>query len=123
MAKKIVTPRPRSKTTLTFTRKDGEGRMENWWVVPRPEYSYDAAILGNEYAAQVIRLALESEFDGYNALRHIMKDPKWQPDGGVEGGFMSMILSCVMAGIREVESNGADPFDYEAAVEAAGLND
>lgn len=123
MAKKIVTPRPQPRINLTFTRNDAEGRTRNWWVVPRPEYSYEAATLGNEYAAQVIRLALESEFHGYNALEHIMRDPKWQPGGGVEGGFMSMILSCAMAGIREVESNGADPFDYEAAVETAGLND
>jgi hypothetical protein len=120
MAKKIVTPGP--NTTLTFTRKDGDGHIRNWWVVPRPEYSYDAATLGNEYAAQVIRLALESEFHGYNALEHIMADPKWQPGGSVEGGFMNMIMSCAMAGIREVETNNAAPFDYEAAVEAAGLN-
>ena len=123
MAKKIVTPRPHPKTDLTFTRKDEQGRTTNWWDVPRPEYSYDAAILGNEYAAQVIRLALESEFHGYNALEHIMADPNWKPAGNVEAGFMSMILSCAMAGIREVENNEAEPFDYEAAVEAAGLND
>ena len=123
MAKKIVTPRPQPKTNLMFTKKDVEGGTSSWWAVDRPEYSYDAATLGNEYAAQVIRLALESEIHGYNALGNIMADPKWQPGGGVEGGFMSMILSCAMAGIREVESNGADPFDYEAAVEAAGLND
>lgn len=123
MAKKIVTPRLQPKTILTFTRKDEQGRTTNWWDVPRPEYSYDAAILGNEYAAQVIRLALESEFHGYNALRNIVSNPNWQPGGSVEGGFMNMIMSCAMAGIREVESNDAAPFDYEAAVEAAGLND
>lgn len=121
MAKKIVPPRP--KATLTFTRKDGEGRTTSWWAVPRPEYYYDAATLGNEYAAQVIRLALESEFHGYNALGNIVADPKWQPGGSVERGFMNMIMSCAMAGIREVETNNAAPFDYAAAVEVVGLND
>lgn len=119
MAKKSVAPRVANE--LSFTREKADGCRNNW-VVSRPDHYYDARVLGADYAAQVMRLSLESEFHGYMAMKQAMQDPNWMPSGSVEEGFLNMILACAMAGLREVEKNGAEPFDYEAAVEAAGLN-
>lgn len=119
MAKKSVSPRV--TRALTFTREDPDDRRKHW-AVERPEYFYNACVLGADYAAQVIRLSLESEFHGYMAMKQAMQDPDWKPGGSVEEGFLNMILACAMAGLREVEKNGAAPFDYEAAVQAAGIH-
>lgn len=119
MASKIVTAR--STGELTFVRRDSEGLRRNWCVTNPDDWS-DGYSLGVQYASEAIELALENEFAGYMAIKGAISDQEWKPGHGVEEGFLAMIASCAMAGIREVEKNNAAPFDYEAAVEAAGLN-
>ena len=119
MASKIVAGRLMDE--LTFTQRDSESRRRNWCVT-NPEDWSDGYSIGVQYASEVIELALENEFAGYMAFKEAISDQEWKPGHGVEDGFLAMIASCAMADIREVEKNNAAPFDYEAAVEAAGLN-
>ena len=119
MASKIVAARLIDE--LTFTQRDSEGRRRNWCVT-NPKGWSDGYSLGVQYASEAIALALENEFAGYLAIKGAISDREWKPGHGVEDGFLAMITSCAMAGIREVEKSNGAPFDYEAVVEAAGLN-
>ena len=118
----LARPPKLSRDDLSFTRRDAEGRLNNWAVTPRQRMWADGIDRGAAFFEEVAELAANDEGEAYDAVQFAFIG-EWAaaPDGssqwsnrgaGEEMGFAAAVARAVIDGLR-ARREGAAPFDPE----------
>lgn len=103
-----------SRDDLSFTQRDGEGRLINWSVPHDKNGNWSAGVeIGLQHFSEVAELAQLSEYEAFSAIEHALNTYGWQQGGwGIEMGFTEALAAAAIVGLRALRS-GAEPYDRE----------
>jgi len=99
--------RIRKREDLSFTARDSEGRMLNWFVPSRTNQWHEHVGIGEEWFAEVVELAKHDPSEAFDALRFagdaLVRTWNW----GHETGFMTAFARWAVAAM--IEHKGVAP--------------
>ncbi len=104
-----------SRDDLSFTSREGEGRINNW-DVPHDRNGdwHEGLIIGEKYFDEIRQLALFDELEAFHAIEFAINSGYWQSSGwGIEMGFTRALAKAAMLGMRQLQQ-GAVEFDEAA---------
>lgn len=92
-----------SRNDLSFTSKDGEGRINNWDVPhDRNGNWHEGFIIGEKYFDEIRQLALFNELEAFHAIEFAMNSGNWHSSGwGIEMGFSQALAKAAMLGTSQ----------------------
>jgi|APLak6261691555_1056199.scaffolds.fasta_scaffold10917_2 hypothetical protein len=104
-----------SRDDLSFTSRDGEGRLNNWDVLHDRNGNWsEGLVIGEKYFDEIRQLALFDEIEAFHAIEFAMNSGHWQSSGwGIEMGFTRALAKAAMLGMRQLQQ-GAVEFDEAA---------
>jgi hypothetical protein len=107
---------------LTFTARNGEGRIENWCPAGDSNNWGERFDIGKERFAEIIQMADSNEYEAWLAIRFALTSPAWCssfPGRGEEVGFADELARAAMVGLRAIAESWT-PYD-EKKSEIASL--
>lgn len=101
----------RSRDDLSFTKRDAEGRMLNWFMPSRENNWYEHYGIGEIWFSEIVELARHNPKEAYHAMRFAGPELTRYWNHGHPDGFFDRMARWAMAAILANPTEPQLPFD------------